>query len=699
MTTYNTGNPIGSTDARDRLDNSENLDLAVNSLSQTFVDRLGRTRDTLEGVYQKSAYYRAGTFDDGYTLTNNRQTLAYGNVEYSWSGVFPKIVPAGSTPTTSGGVGAGAWVDRTNVTLRSQLLSDTGSELVSHKRTGTSNSVALSLRGVLDGVFCNLAVEYGIDRTGTTDVTTLLQTAINEVSALGIKGYLPAGKYKITPNNGATLSTITYAYGDATLKAGLVIPYGWDLVTDGTSTQLCMYGLTSTSVGVAIGEDGVTGVGFSQKSHCQDGFMIRAMSSVGRYGVLTPKNTDLFTRKRPKYQFRSYIHFCGATDDRTVLRIPDEGWDVGFLLGDCFRYDATIIAHGTFNPSISPSGQHQMTGFKCSSARGAVNICLKMWGSAMFKGIELAEGVEGFSITDSEIAGVYYGIIAKSSDTDPGGFIDCVHVNAVKECYRFEQRSLIHLGSVEAYRADGFYTDGATPWFGIRVMDSSELNIDYLTVACGDTFAGETLCAGVHSDVTSTFTVGGWRARSVYKMFAIDGSPDCKFGDGSVNQVNRIVALSNGASDISGGEIRVRFSAPEFYFTTDGTIDKGRLSFPQKSLISSEARKEITVSAAGSITVRPRLTPSKYEISLAAGTYAYNIILDHGTAIDGDTVDIKLVTVSNVNAVLNIYTGSTGSLLSTFATASSTRFYLRYEYSATNNLWRELIMTSLDATY
>ena len=121
MTTFNTGNPIGSTDARDRSDNSENLDLAVNSLSQTFVDRLSVTRDTLEGIYQKSAYYRAGTFDAGYTLTNNRQTLAYGNIEYSWSGALPKVVAAGSTPETSGGIGAGAWVDRTDVTLRGEL--------------------------------------------------------------------------------------------------------------------------------------------------------------------------------------------------------------------------------------------------------------------------------------------------------------------------------------------------------------------------------------------------------------------------------------------------------------------------------------------------------------------------------------------------------------------------------------------------
>jgi len=120
---FNTHNALGSVDDRDVQDNAANLDLAVNSLKKTFVDRFGNTRDTLEGIYQKSAYYRAGTFDAGYTLTNNRQTLAYGNIEYSWSGAFPKVVQAGSTPATSGGVGAGAWADRTDVNLRQELTS------------------------------------------------------------------------------------------------------------------------------------------------------------------------------------------------------------------------------------------------------------------------------------------------------------------------------------------------------------------------------------------------------------------------------------------------------------------------------------------------------------------------------------------------------------------------------------------------
>ena len=67
------------------------------------------------------AISNVGTFSAGYTLTNNRQTLAYGNVEYSWSGTFPKVVAAGATPETTGGIGAGAWVDRTQETLSVEL--------------------------------------------------------------------------------------------------------------------------------------------------------------------------------------------------------------------------------------------------------------------------------------------------------------------------------------------------------------------------------------------------------------------------------------------------------------------------------------------------------------------------------------------------------------------------------------------------
>lgn len=50
MTTYNTQNPLGSSDPRDLYDNAENLDAAVNSDSDHFTDRLGKLRPTLKGA-------------------------------------------------------------------------------------------------------------------------------------------------------------------------------------------------------------------------------------------------------------------------------------------------------------------------------------------------------------------------------------------------------------------------------------------------------------------------------------------------------------------------------------------------------------------------------------------------------------------------------------------------------------------------
>ena len=67
------------------------------------------------------------TFSTGYTITDQKQCLLNitDNHYYQWNGTLPKVVSAGSTPATSGGIGAGAWVDRTDVTLRTEL-SDKG---------------------------------------------------------------------------------------------------------------------------------------------------------------------------------------------------------------------------------------------------------------------------------------------------------------------------------------------------------------------------------------------------------------------------------------------------------------------------------------------------------------------------------------------------------------------------------------------
>lgn len=134
---FNTGNAIGSSDTRDLSDNAENFDIALGTLSATWIDRLGVTRDSFEGRLAKGSFYRVGTFADGYTLTNMRQTLEYDGNEYGWNGVFPKVVSAGSTPETSGGVSELAWVFRSDASLRADLLAPSGATLVGTSSGGT----------------------------------------------------------------------------------------------------------------------------------------------------------------------------------------------------------------------------------------------------------------------------------------------------------------------------------------------------------------------------------------------------------------------------------------------------------------------------------------------------------------------------------------------------------------------------------
>lgn len=50
MTTYNTGNPLGSTSAKDLYDNAENFDLALGSEDEHWTDRLGQLRLTWAGI-------------------------------------------------------------------------------------------------------------------------------------------------------------------------------------------------------------------------------------------------------------------------------------------------------------------------------------------------------------------------------------------------------------------------------------------------------------------------------------------------------------------------------------------------------------------------------------------------------------------------------------------------------------------------
>ncbi|MGX5107262.1 tail fiber/spike domain-containing protein [Enterobacter cloacae] len=137
MATQPTNLPVPSESYRDLKFNAGRIDEFVTSLAQQYIDRFGNAHYTIEGLrwlaQQAIAQYGwipSGTFQDGATLTLPNQILkdTTDGEFYRWDGSFlpaGKVVNAGSTPSSSGGVGVGAWLSVGDSVLRSQLATST----------------------------------------------------------------------------------------------------------------------------------------------------------------------------------------------------------------------------------------------------------------------------------------------------------------------------------------------------------------------------------------------------------------------------------------------------------------------------------------------------------------------------------------------------------------------------------------------
>ncbi|OHT23185.1 hypothetical protein A3Q29_07080 [Providencia stuartii] len=131
--TIPTKNPVPSKDIRDLGFNSEKIDEFVTSLQHSYTDRFGKCHRTVEGMNWvveqlieqfkidvnqaiiAAGYAPVGTFQDGAAVTLLNHVVLWslpdGDGEYyRWEGSLEKIIPANSTPQTTGGVEKGAWV-------------------------------------------------------------------------------------------------------------------------------------------------------------------------------------------------------------------------------------------------------------------------------------------------------------------------------------------------------------------------------------------------------------------------------------------------------------------------------------------------------------------------------------------------------------------------------------------------------------
>ncbi|ENT5622998.1 hypothetical protein [Escherichia coli] len=219
MTTYNTGNPLGSSAAKDLYDNAQNFDHLSNDQSnELWPDRFGNPRLTWHGMeihYQEKLASMGWTlidsFQDGANLTRADEALHWklpdGNGEYyRWDGILPKDVPAGSTPDSTGGTGQGAWVSIGDASLRTDLAKPTGAGLIGFGPTGFSTRI---VEDVLTDCITNRS--FGAKCNGIDDDTIPNQQAL-DWSATNKRTVLFIGKTCITSrlvlNSGARMHNI-----------------------------------------------------------------------------------------------------------------------------------------------------------------------------------------------------------------------------------------------------------------------------------------------------------------------------------------------------------------------------------------------------------------------------------------------------------------------------------------------------------
>lgn len=139
MTTQPTNLPVPSESPRNLKFNVGKIDEFVTSMGWTYTDRFGVKHYTIEGInylaQQAMNAFGYVTLNDvdfttGATVSNPNEVLL--NTEdssyYKWTGSFAsggKIVPPNSTPESTGGVGAGKWINVGDASLRSDLANST----------------------------------------------------------------------------------------------------------------------------------------------------------------------------------------------------------------------------------------------------------------------------------------------------------------------------------------------------------------------------------------------------------------------------------------------------------------------------------------------------------------------------------------------------------------------------------------------
>ncbi|MGN7913171.1 hypothetical protein [Enterobacter sp. 22466] len=228
MATQPTNLPVPSESPRDLKFNAGKIDEFVTSLVNTYVDRFGNEHYTIEGLrwlaQQAIAQYGwvpVGTFQAGATLTSPNQILKdeTDGEYYRWDGSFlpsGKVVPAGSTPSSTGGIDEGAWISVGDSALRTMLASSAGASMIGLQPQGKLPDV---INWVTPEQWSNLV-------DVTNDWSAAMQAANDYVASIGGGKVICAAKKYWGCN--IRRSPLVFFEGQGVSATTIKAPDGWD---------------------------------------------------------------------------------------------------------------------------------------------------------------------------------------------------------------------------------------------------------------------------------------------------------------------------------------------------------------------------------------------------------------------------------------------------------------------------------------
>lgn len=272
--------------------NCKDLDLLING-DVAVVNRTGDTLTPIQTLLLNLGYVDKGTFSAGATLTAPNDILQSSGEFYRWTGAFPKVVGAGSSPTPSG---VGGWIAIGDATLRAALAS-------------LSSTVSIAGQSAQSVGFNSSQMSYTEDPLVSGSYSAVLgeQTYAGNIGA----GSVLLGGYR-----GASKNRIT---GSPAQLRGIIGGYDNDIISTSTADGLACGIVWSMHSRISNAADHC-GIGFGSYHVLENGSYSGILSGttnkiLGTYNVNGNDNSVIVGGARTEINGANCV--AGGTDNKT----------------------------------------------------------------------------------------------------------------------------------------------------------------------------------------------------------------------------------------------------------------------------------------------------------------------------------------------------------------------------------------------